>query len=458
MKKPSDEQLREELRQRIIGLGERSLKKSYYPELQKQIRELERTNAELQHEIQQRKIAEEMREKLEFQLRQAQKMEAIGSLAGGIAHDFNNILSAIIGYTELAAIHVRQCSGNAECMAIKDLNGVLRSADRAKQLVRQILSFSRQRTADMVPIAMEDLLKDTLRMLRALIPTTIAIDHDIRTRESMILADPTQITQVIMNLGTNAYHAMREKGGTLLFDLSQTVIEDDDRIFADLKLAPGPYLILRVSDTGCGMDRVTLGKIFDPYFSTRSEQGGTGLGLSVVHGIISHHKGHISVYSEPGRGTTFRLYLPQLQTLQEGKEPGHLAGTLQRGHERLLIVEDESALLEVMQRILEDLGYTVTAAKTPLAALHHFATNPEGVDLLITDMNMPEMNGAELIGKIRAIRQDIPVILCTGFSEIMNGNSTKALGAARHIMKPVTQRELNETIRGLLDGRSLTAG
>lgn len=457
MKKPSEEQLREEMRQRIIGLGERSLKKSYYPELQKQIRELERTNTELQHEIQQRKIAEEMREKLEFQLRQAQKMEAIGSLAGGIAHDFNNILSAIIGYTELAAIHIRQCSGESECLATRDLNGVLRSADRAKQLVRQILSFSRQRTADLVPIAMEDLLKDTIRMLRALIPTTIDIDYDIQTRGSMILADSTQIAQVIMNLGTNAYHAMREKGGTLLFELSQAVIDADDRVFADLGLSPGPYLVLRVSDTGCGMDRTTLGKIFDPYFSTRSDQGGTGLGLSVVHGIISHHKGHISVYSELGHGTTFRLYLPLLQAGHEGKEPGPLVDALQRGHERLLIVEDESALREVMQRILEDLGYSVTVTGSPLGALQQFVSDPKCFDLLITDMNMPEMNGAELIGKIRAIRQDIPVVLCTGFSEILNGNSTKAMGAARHIMKPVTQRELNETIRSLLDGGPATA-
>jgi CheY-like chemotaxis protein len=228
-------------------------------------------------------------------------------------------------------------------------------------------------------------------------------------------------------------------------------------VFADLSLAPGPYLVLRVSDTGCGMDRVTLGKIFDPYFTTRGEQGGTGLGLSVVHGIISHHNGHISVYSEPGHGTTFRLYLPQLQSSHEGKDPGQIAGVLQRGQERLLIVDDESVLLEVMQRILEDLGYSVTAAGTPLAALQYFTADPEAYDLLITDMNMPEMNGAELIGKIRAIRQDIPVVLCTGFSELMNGNSTRALGAARHVMKPVTQRELNETIRNLLDGRAQAA-
>lgn len=451
MKKPFDEQQREQLRQRIIGLGERSLKKSYYLELQKQIRELEKANNELQHEIQERKKSEELRNKLEFQLRQAQRMEAIGSLAGGIAHDFNNILSAIIGYTELAEIHIQQSQNSIACQAAKDLAGVLRSADRAKQLIRQILSFSRQQAGKFVPVALEGLIRETTKMLRALIPTTIVIEYDFRAHDTMVLADPTQIQQVIMNLGTNAYHAMQANGGTLLFALSETIIGDDDPVFADLKLASGPYLILRISDTGCGIDQTTLNKIFDPYFTTKTEEGGNGLGLSVVHGIVSYHRGHISVSSEPGQGTTFRIYLPKLQQLQGVKKPSQQTGAMKRGHEQLLVVDDESALLEVMQRILEDLGYTVHTAATPCEALQHFTGAPDKFDLLITDMHMPEMNGAELIGKIRNIRQDIPVILCTGFSETMTEKRIRALGSARHIMKPVTQRELNETIRSLLD-------
>jgi len=456
MKKPSDEQQREEMLQRIIGLGERSLKKSYYPELRKRIQELERTNLELQHEIQEHRKTEELKDKLELQLRQSQKMEAIGTLAGGIAHDFNNILSAIIGYTELAKIHIDQCESRAVCQADKDLEAVLRSADRAKQLVHRILSFSRQRGGVMVPVSLEELLNDTVKMLRALIPTTIAIETEIHAVNTMVMGDATQIHQVLMNLGTNAYQAMREEGGLLVFELSETGIPHDDPLAADLKLSPGRYLVLQVSDTGCGMARDTLDKIFDPYFSTRSGEGGTGLGLSVVHGIVTFHKGHISVYSEPDRGTTFRLYLPQLAPKEEfegAQQPATvMPGNLQqKGRERLLVVDDESELREMLQRILENLGYTVTVADSPQQALEQFTIAPEDFDLLLTDMNMPGMDGADLIAKVRALRRDLPVILCTGFSEKMNTKSIRALGRARHLLKPVSQMELHRAIRNLLD-------
>lgn len=378
-------------------------------------------------------------------------MEAIGSLAGGIAHDFNNILSAIIGYTELTRIQARKCSGHIECPAIHNLEGIMRSSDRAKQLVQQILSFSRQQTGEMHPLCIKDLVAETIRMLRALIPTTIAITSDIRTTDNMVLADSTQIHQVMMNLGTNAYHAMREKGGTLVFELFEKYIHKDDWKFTDFKLASGPYLVISVSDTGCGMDKSVQSKIFDPYFSTKSKEEGTGLGLSVVHGIITQHKGHIEVYSEPGHGTTFRIYLPKLQENHEQAAPLTPIESLQRGHERLLIVDDEKPLLEIMQHILEDLGYVVSAAATPQDALQLFTESPESFDLLVTDMNMPGSSGADLIKKIRDIRKDIPVVLCTGFSETMNEQTTRALGSARHILKPVTQSELNEVLRSLLD-------
>ncbi|SHO48555.1 hybrid sensor histidine kinase/response regulator [Desulfopila aestuarii] len=450
MKKPSEEVHREEMLQRIIGLGERSLKKSYYPELQKRIRELEKANHELQHEIQERLKAEAQKEKLEFQLRQSQKMEAIGTLAGGIAHDFNNILSAIIGYTELAAIHIEQCGNAANCRASNDLEGVLRGADRAKQLVHQILSFSRQKGGDITAVNLEALLRETTRMLRALIPTTITIETAIHTTTPIIMADATQIHQVIMNLGTNGYQAMLAKGGRLQFDLSETDLPVNDPMVTNLQLAPGNYLVLRISDSGCGMNRETLAKIFDPYFSTKIGKGGTGLGLSVVHGIVSLHKGHISVYSEPGKGTTFRIYLPKAEQAA-GTALVEAHPVLQRGEERLLIVDDEADLREVLQRILENIGYSVTVAATPIEALARFTATPHDFDMLITDMNMPEMDGAELIDKVRALRENLPVILCTGFSETMNEKSTRALGRARHLVKPVTQKELHETIRSLLD-------
>jgi signal transduction histidine kinase/CheY-like chemotaxis protein len=450
MKKLSDNQQREELRQRIIGLGENSLKKSYYPELQKQIRELERINNELITEIQERKKSEELRQKLEFQLRQTQKMEAIGSLAGGIAHDFNNILSAVIGYTELAKIHTQQCLKPGNCPASNDLNGILQSANRARELVRQILSFSRQQGGNFVPVSVEHLTRETSKMLRAMIPTTISIEEDFRTRDSTVLADPTQLHQVIMNIGTNAYQAMRENGGSLTFTLSDTTIEKNDVVFASLALTPGPYIILRITDTGKGIDEKTKDKIFNPYFSTKGEEG-TGLGLSVTHSIISQHNGQISVYSEPDQGTTFSIYLPKLQQKAAAGTRSPMASESSKGHERLLIVDDENTLLEIMQRILENLGYTVTAANSSQKALTLFQQSPELFDMLITDMNMPEMNGATLIKKIRDIRPDIPVILCTGFSELMSAESTKALGSASHIMKPVTQKEIHTTIRNLLD-------
>jgi len=451
MKKLSDDLQQEEMLQRIIGLGERSLKKSYYPELKKRIGELEQTNLELQREIQERRKAEKQKNKLEFQLRQAQKMEAIGTLAGGIAHDFNNILSAVVGYTELAKIHIAQCSNQDNCQALGDLDGVLRSADRAKQLVHQILSFSRQREGEKAPVNLEELLIDAVKMLRALIPTTIAIETHVHTANTMIMADATQIHQIIMNLGTNAYHAMRESGGQLHFELLETTFSPYDPIVTNLQLTAGPYLELRVSDTGCGMDRETQGKIFDPYFSTKSTEGGTGLGLSVAHGIVTFHQGHISVYSEPDKGTTFRIYLPQLAEPQEKTSRKSPAAPVRRGHERLLIVDDERALREVLQRILENLGYAVTVAATPMEALEYVKENPDNFDLLITDMNMPVMNGAELIARMRALRHDLPIILCTGFSETMNRKSTRALGQARYVMKPVTQKKIHEAIRSLMD-------
>ncbi len=450
MKKPFDElQRREELRQSIIGLGEKSLRKSYYPELQKQLRQLETTNKALLNEIQERKKAEEQKKKLESQLRQVQKMEAIGSLAGGIAHDFNNILSAIIGYAELAKAHIQgNCSFGA-CPADHDLDGVLRSADRAKQLVRRILSFSRQQEGTKKPVELNLLVLDTIKMLRAVIPTTIAIEHDLQPTESTVMADATQLNQVLMNLGTNAYHAMRQTGGILSFELKELDIDLDDHKHTELHIPAGPSLVLRISDTGCGMDPQTLERIFDPYFTTKADQGGTGLGLSVVHSIITAHHGHITVYSEVGKGTTFHLYLPRIRIVPKAK-PQTSSATVVGGTEHLLVVDDEPALVEILQRLLTGLGYSVTSTTSSLEASKLFSQAPERFDLVITDMNMPELNGLDLIQLMRVSRSDIPVVLCTGFSELMNSQNTEAMGAIKHIMKPVMRSELSQAIRSLL--------
>lgn len=263
-------------------------------------------------------------------------------MAGGIAHDFNNILSAIIGYAELARVGIQGNCSDKKCRVSHDIEEVLRGADRAKELVRQILTFSRQQVGEHRPVELDRVVQDALKMLRALIPTTIEIRQRIDVDENMVLADPTQIHQIVMNLGTNAYHAMRETGGVLGVELVKTDIGPNDRKFADLKLAFGPYLVLRVSDTGCGMSRRTMERIFDPYFTTKGEDGGTGLGLSVVHGIVKSHQGHISVYSEVGQGTTFHVYLPRLL-------PGHKA---ERGHELSAVVGGHEHLLWSMTRKL----------------------------------------------------------------------------------------------------------
>ena len=451
MKKLSDEQQREQLRQRIIGLGERSLKKSYYPELQKRIRELEQSNEALAREIHERRKTEELKEKLERQLRQSQKMEAIGTLAGGIAHDFNNILSAIIGYSELGEIHLNGDPVEAKDKVRQDLNGILRSAQRAKELVARLLSFSSQQSSEHVPVNLASVVDETCGMLRALIPTTIALEHHFRIARPMVLADATQLHQVIMNLCTNAYHAMRDRGGTITLEIDRNIVEKDDIILMGMVLPIGQYIVLRITDTGCGMSKSLIERIFDPYFTTKTTQGGTGLGLSVVHGIVNQHSGHITVYSERDVGTSFHIYLPELVEHGASVRSRTASPKIGGGTERLLVVDDELDLLTTMEGTLRHLGYNVTTAGSPHSALDQFMHSPQEFDLLVTDMNMPEMSGARLIEKLRAIRPDLPVILCTGFSESMDAERTAQLGASRYLMKPATQRQLNEAIRSLLD-------
>ncbi len=451
MKKPSEPgDAREELRQSIIGLGERSIRKSYYPELQQRIAELEERNRELQREMAERVAAQDSARKLSRQLQQSQKMEAIGTLAGGIAHDFNNILTVIIGYTELAKLHSDSLCKHSPCPAGKELDQVLRAADRAKELVRQILTFSRRQDGEKVPLKLLPILQESLELLRASLPQSIEIKTKITCGNIRLLANAVQLQQILMNLGTNAHHAMRETGGILAVEAECIELEEFDEKSKHLLLAPGRYLLLKVCDNGCGMERALLDKIFDPYFTTKPPDQGTGMGLAVVHGIVKSHGGHISVYSEPGKGTSFLIYLPMLEEKGETVSE-ELPEELRGGDERILVVDDEPQVAEMQARLLASLGYRVIHDSQPLHAMERFRDAPQDFDLIITDMTMPKMNGADLAQGVMRIRPDIPVILCTGFSELVNEDKARSLGIKAFAMKPLARKSIAALIRRVLE-------
>lgn len=379
---------------------------------------------------------------LEEQFYQAQKMEALGTLAGGIAHDFNNILSAIMGYTELS-LNVAQEEGPLR----RRLNEIYKASYRAKDLVHQILSFSRQMESERKPIRLHLIVKEALKLLRASLPTTIEFREEIATQSDTVRANPTQVHQVLMNLCTNAHHAMMEKGGVL--EMTLAPLELDDYAAASYPdLLPGPYLRLTVSDTGRGMDRATLERIFEPYFTTKEKGVGTGLGLAVVHGIVKRHGGAITVTSEVGKGTAFNILLPRIET--ETVEEAELLEPLPTGHERILFVDDEETLVEMGGEMLKELGYEFVGSTSSLEALETFRAQPDGFDLVITDMTMPDKTGLELAREMMAIRPDIPIILCTGFSGVTSEERAKAIGIREFMLKPLLMRELANTIRKVL--------
>ncbi|MDO8943497.1 MAG: PAS domain S-box protein, partial [Desulfobacterales bacterium] len=355
------------------------------------------------------KQAEQERLRLEDRLRQAQKMEAIGTLAGGIAHDFNNILAAIIGFTELAKIGAQ---GNGEATA--NLAEVLKASFRARDLVRQILTFSRQTETEFGPIQIQLIVKEALKLLRASLPSTIQVRQDLASK-ALVLGDPTQIHQVVMNLCTNAYHAMHARGGVLEVSLSET------RIGAapppDLKALPqGPCVRLRVRDSGPGIDPAIIHRIFDPYFSTKEKGKGTGLGLAVVHGIVKSHRGAIQVLSRLGEGATFDVYFPMAQAAAAAAEAAPEEAVV-GGRERILFVDDEPSIEFLGKHMLGSLGYEVTTCGTAIAALELFRSDPSTFDLVITDMTMPLMTGDRMALEMMRLRPDLPVIICTGFNE-----------------------------------------
>jgi PAS domain S-box-containing protein len=398
-------------------------------------------------ELTEQKQAKEEKEKLEAMLQRSQKMEAIGTLAGGIAHDFNNILGAILGYAELVKTKL---SPDHPAMGMQ--NQIVNAAIRAKDLVQQILLFSRQSKQEMKPLQPDVVIKEAIELLRSTIPATIEIKQDIPNGLGAILADSTQIHQIIMNLCTNAYHAMKEKGGIIGIRLSEKKILPDEYLFSELTPPPGSYLFLEISDTGHGMDKATLEKVFDPYFTTKKTGEGTGLGLSVVHGIVKNCGGELKIYSEPGQGTNVHIYFPKLKTYDHiPTDPQQTI--IQTGTERILLVDDDPAILDMLKQSIETLGYQVTAFHNSREALDEFTNTQTNYDMVITDMTMPEMTGFELSKQIFKQDPDMPIVLCTGYSELITKEKAKVIGIKAFIMKPVLLEVLSRTIREVLDGK-----
>jgi len=395
-------------------------------------------------DITERRRAEEERERLEAQLRQSQKMEAIGTLAGGIAHDFNNILGAIIGYSELAKMKLPE-----ESDTIENLDQVIKAGKRAANLVKQILTVSRQHQQEKRPLQIGYIVEEALSLLRSTLPKTIEIKEKLHKGTGVINADPNQMHQVIMNLCTNAAHAMREDGGILMVELANVEL-DDLEAAGHLDMDAGSYLRLTVSDTGCGMRPEIVKRIFDPYFTTKDTGEGTGLGLSVAQGIVKAHGGAITVYSEPRKGTTFHVYLPIILDAEKGKKkPKDLL--VPTGTERILFIDDEQVLADIGGQMLERLGYRVVTKTDSLEALELFQREPNRFDLVITDMTMPHMTGDKLAQEMIRIRSDIPIILCTGHSTQISKEKAKKIGIQLLLMKPLNNRMISETVRKVLD-------
>jgi two-component system cell cycle sensor histidine kinase/response regulator CckA len=385
------------------------------------------------------------REKLEAQLQQAQKMEAIGTLAGGIAHDFNNILSVIIGNANILEI--------SDSMTAADLlyvNQILTAADRARQLVQQILTFSRRGEQQRLLVNLKPVVKETYHFLKATLPSSIDVRQSIHADAGTILADPTQMQQVLMNLCTNAAHAMdRLESGVLKIGLEKAVLAEEDLRFQP-EIEAGEYVKLTVTDSGMGIDPFVRERIFEPYFTTKELGKGTGLGLSVVHGIVQSHGGFIKVYSEPGHGTSFQVYFP---VALEGRQtaPAAAGKRLPTGSETVLVVDDEKFLIDMTQQMLERLGYRVETRTSPLEAIEAFSANPGRYDALITDMTMPQMNGLSLAKRLLEIRPDLPILLCTGFSDQANEEKARAAGIREFAFKPLALNDLANTLRKMLD-------
>lgn len=389
------------------------------------------------------KQAEKEKEKLLTQLRQAQKMEAIGTMAGGIAHDFNNMLSIILGNADMALDTLSD--GNA---GKKNVEQIIKASRRVKDLVRQILTFSRRADQKLLPVEPYSVINESLKLLRSTIPTTISIVQNMGNESCTILADSTQIHQMFMNLCTNAVHAMNEKG---TLEISGTIVDlEANDIAVQQETQPGQYFKLSVRDTGAGMNKKTLERIFDPFYTTKEIGEGTGMGLSIVLGIIKSYGGFILVNSELGKGTTFTLYFP---VTQGGIVPKmeEIVEECPLGDERILFIDDEEMLAEMGSKMLQGLGYEVTVASGSREALDIFISNPEAFDLVITDQTMPNLSGGELAIELLKSRPDIPIILCTGYSKKISEEDAKKIGIREYLAKPFDRKKLAKVIREVLE-------
>ncbi len=383
---------------------------------------------------------------LESQLRQAQKLEAIGTLAGGIAHDFNNILGAIVGYSEMIRDDFPPGSPG-----IHNIDQVLKASTRAKDLVKQILAFSRQIEGQKNSIQPAVIVKEAITLLRSSLPTTIAIKQDIDAEAGMVLADPTQIHQIVMNLATNAFHAMEAKGGILTISLQKKILSQED-LATEPDLQPGAFVQMLIKDTGEGIPPEIRERIFDPFFTTKEVGKGTGLGLSMVYSIVKGCYGVIACDSRVGEGTEFRILLPALEG--HALEENESTALIPHGKEHILFIDDEEMLAELGKTILERLGYHVTTRRNSLDALMTFQNQPDAFDLIITDQTMPNMTGVDLARRILQIRPQMPIILCTGYSSLISEDKAKAAGIRGFAYKPFAKKEIGELIRKVLDGRT----
>jgi signal transduction histidine kinase/CheY-like chemotaxis protein len=384
-------------------------------------------------------------ELLERQLQQALKMESVGTLAGGIAHDFNNILSVMIGFSQVAKSRLSE-----DDPLMGDIKEILTAGDRAANLVKQILTFSRRdNKSSFKPLRVDHIAKEVLKLLRSSLPTTIKLQHNIDNKQGTILADPGQIHQVIMNLCTNAKQAIGGKYGTITLELREIEVIEPQVMAGSSLLASGPYLELMVKDTGPGMSSEVQKNIFDPFFTTKPKDQGTGLGLSVVHGIVKKHGGEISVESLLNQGTAFHVYFPiineEASLEAEAQEPDY------GGTEHIMVVDDEVVITRVMRRMLTKMGYKITTYTDSLLAAKDFRDNPHDYDAVITDMTMPNMTGAELARELLSQRPELPIIMTTGYSEVIDKEKAARIGIMAFMLKPVKKKQLSKAIRNVLD-------
>ncbi len=405
---------------------------------------LEASQKALEHEtLKKRKIEGELR-KLEERIKQAQKLECLGVLAGGVAHDFNNLLMAIMGYTEMALDEIPQDQD-----AHRYLCEVLQGVFSAKDLVKQILNFSRQGECEPKPLQINLIVKEAVKLLSATLPSYIIIEENLNGVAGKVIADPTQIHQVVINLCTNGAHAMQEQGGILAVSLTEVHLDED--LPAELiTLQPGPYVKLCVNDTGCGMTEDVLKKVFDPFFTTKPATQGTGLGLAVVHGIVEQLHGEVLVETEPGKGTTFSVYFPLVQC-DMVCEIDALEDSCPHGNEMILLVDDDTCLAELGREVLESLGYRVIVAHNGIEALDLYKARAARYDLVITDYMMPGLTGTQLASNLLGIRPEQPIMLFTGYSESVTAEVAAAMGIRKFVEKPITREDLAKAIRECLD-------